>query len=103
MTWINCKEQMPADMEVVIALYLGHWLGRGNSGITDAYAVDGQWVNIPEGITIAGWMPVPDKGELPEWLATSIDDHVLVDLCKERMNEKNVHVNLDATGYASAR
>lgn len=37
MTWINFKEQMPADMEVVITLYLGYWPSRGNIGTTDAY------------------------------------------------------------------
>lgn len=95
MSWINPKDQMPEDREVVIALYLGYWSGRGNSGITDAYAVGRQWFNIPEGVTVAGWLPVPDKGELPEWLATSIDDHALVELCKERINEKSVYVNLE--------
>lgn len=52
-------------MEVVIALYLGHWPGRGNSGVTDIYAVDDNWFNIPEGVAIVGWMPVPDTGHLP--------------------------------------
>ena len=56
---------MPEDMEVVIALYLGHWPGRGNSGIADVYAADGEWFNIPEGVAIVGWMPVPDTGHLP--------------------------------------
>ncbi len=95
MSWINPAEQMPADREVVIALYLGAWPGRGNSGITDAYAVERQWYNIPEGVTVAGWMPVPDEGELPEWLAASIDDQAIVEVCKERMNEKSDHFNLD--------
>lgn len=63
--WINCKEEMPEDMEVVIALYLGHWPGRSNSGIADVYAADGEWFNIPEGVAIVGWMPVPDTGHLP--------------------------------------
>jgi hypothetical protein len=62
--WIGCKERMPEDMEVVIALYLGHWPGRGNSGIADVYASDGEWFNIPEGVAIVGWMPVPDTGHL---------------------------------------
>lgn len=52
-------------MEVVIALYLGHWPGRSNSGITDIYAVDGEWFNIPEDVAIVGWMPVPDTEHLP--------------------------------------
>jgi hypothetical protein len=56
MSWINPKEQMPEHREVVIVLYLGYWSGRGSSGITD----------ILEGATVAAWMPVPDKGELPE-------------------------------------
>jgi hypothetical protein len=43
-----CKEKMPEDMEVVIAMYLGRWPGRGNSGIADVYAVDGKWFNLPE-------------------------------------------------------
>ncbi len=63
--WINCKEKMPEDMEVVIALYMGHWPDRGNSGITDAYALDGKWFNLPEGVAIVGWMPVPNTGHLP--------------------------------------
>ncbi|MCG8381740.1 MAG: DUF551 domain-containing protein [Gammaproteobacteria bacterium] len=63
--WINCKEQMPEDMEVVIALYLGHWPGRGNSGIADVYAVDGKWFNLPGGVAVVGWMPVPATGHLP--------------------------------------
>ncbi len=52
-------------MKVVIALYLGHWPGRGNSGIADVYAVDGKWFNLPEGIAIVGWMPIPDTEHLP--------------------------------------
>ncbi len=40
--WINCKDSMPEDMEVVIALYLGYWPGRSNSGITDVYAFGGE-------------------------------------------------------------
>ncbi|WBU42679.1 MULTISPECIES: DUF551 domain-containing protein [Marinobacter] len=100
MSWINPKDQMPEDREIVIALYLGCWSGRGNSGITDAYAVDRQWGNIPEGVTVVGWMPLPNKDALPEWLATSFDDHALVDLCKERMNEKSVHANLDDDEYS---
>ena len=63
--WINCKERMPTDMEVVIALYLGHWPSRGNSGIADIYAVDGEWFNLPEGVAIIGWMPVPNTDHLP--------------------------------------
>lgn len=62
--WIHCKEKMPADLEVVIALYLGAWPGRGNSGIADVYAVDGHWPKIPEGVAIVGWMPVPDTTHL---------------------------------------
>ncbi|QBM19265.1 hypothetical protein MARI_34110 (plasmid) [Marinobacter sp. JH2] len=99
MSWINPKDQMPEDREVVIVLYLGCWSGRGNSGISDAYAVGRQWVNIPEGVTVSAWMPVPDKDELPEWLATSIDDHALINQCKERVNEKGVYVNLDDDEY----
>ena len=63
--WIDCRERMPEDLVVVIALYVGHWPKRGNSGITDAYAYDAAWFNIPEGVTIAGWMPVPDTDHLP--------------------------------------
>ena len=62
--WIDCRERMPEDLVVVIALYVGHWPKRGNSGITDAYAYDGAWFNIPEGVTIRGWMPVPDTDHL---------------------------------------
>ncbi|MCH8498644.1 MAG: DUF551 domain-containing protein [Marinobacter sp.] len=58
--WIDCRDRMPKDLVVVIALYLGHWPRRGNGGITDAYAYNGTWFNIPEGVTIAGWMPIPD-------------------------------------------
>jgi hypothetical protein len=46
-------------------LYLGDWPGRGNGGIVDVYAVDGEWFNIPESVDIVGWMPVPDTGYLP--------------------------------------
>jgi hypothetical protein len=63
--WINCKDKMPEDMAVVIALYLGCWPGRGNSGITDIYAFDGEWFNLPEGVLIVGWMPIPDTAHLP--------------------------------------
>ncbi len=63
--WINSEEKIPEDMEVVIALYLGHWPGRGNSGIADIYAIDGNWFNIPEGVAIVGWMPIPDTQHLP--------------------------------------
>lgn len=63
--WIDCNKSMPEDMEVVIALYLGYWPGRGNSGVADIYAADGKWFNIPEGINIIGWMPVPDTKQLP--------------------------------------
>jgi hypothetical protein len=62
--WINCKDKMPEDMAVVIALYLGCWPGRGNSGITDMYAFDGKWFNLPEGVVIVGWMPMPDTANL---------------------------------------
>ncbi len=63
--WINYKDKMPEDMAVVIALYLGCWPGRGNSGITDIYAFDGEWFNLPEGVLIVGWMPIPDTAHLP--------------------------------------
>lgn len=63
--WIDCNEKMPVDMEVVIALYLGCWPGRGNSGVIDIYAVDGKWFNIPQGVHVVGWMPVPDTAHLP--------------------------------------
>ena len=63
--WINCEDNMPEDMEVVIALYLGFWSERGNGGITDAYAVDGVWSNLPENVVIIGWMPMPDTTHLP--------------------------------------
>lgn len=29
------------------------------------HAVDGMWFNIPERVTIVGWMPVPDTTHLP--------------------------------------
>lgn len=63
--WINCIEKMPEDMLPVIALYLGCWPGRGNSGITDIYAADGVWINLPEDVVIVGWMPIPDTKHLP--------------------------------------
>jgi hypothetical protein len=63
--WIDCNKSMPEDMEVVIALYLGYWPGRGNSGVADIYAADGKWFNIPEGVNIIGWMSVPDTNHLP--------------------------------------
>lgn len=56
---------MPEDMEVVIALYLGHWPHRGNSGITDPYAVNGEWHSIPESVHVVGWLPLPDTAHLP--------------------------------------
>lgn len=56
---------MPEDMVVVIALYLGCWPGRGNSGVTDMYAADGIWVNLPEAVVIVGWMLIPDTKHLP--------------------------------------
>jgi hypothetical protein len=63
--WINCNEKMPADMEAVITLYVGYWPDRSNSGVTDAYAVDGKWFNIPEGVRMVGWMPIPSTTHLP--------------------------------------
>lgn len=63
--WINCNERMPEDMDTVIALYLGSWPSRGNSGVIDIYAVRGKWFNIPEGVHIVGWMAVPDTAHLP--------------------------------------
>lgn len=63
--WIKCKDQMPEDMMPVIALYLGRWPGRGNSGITEANAVDGEWEDIPKSVVIIGWMPIPDTKHLP--------------------------------------
>lgn len=63
--WIDCNEKMPVDMEAVIALYLDYWPGRGNSGVTDIYAVDGKWFNIPQGVHVVGWMPLPDMAHLP--------------------------------------
>lgn len=63
--WINCKDKTPENMAVVIALYLGCWPRRGNSGITDIYAFGGEWSNLPEGVLIAGWMPIPDTAHLP--------------------------------------
>lgn len=56
---------MPEDMEVVIALYLGCWPGRGNSGVIDIYACDGVWFDLPEGVVIVGWMLIPDTAHLP--------------------------------------
>lgn len=64
MRWIDCKHRMPEDMDVVIALYAGHWPSRGNSGIVDIYAYEGQWFNIPEEVRIIAWMPVPDTSHL---------------------------------------
>lgn len=63
--WIDCKDEMPEDMEVVIALYLGCWPRRGSSGITDAYARNGVWFGLPEGVVIVGWMLIPDTAHLP--------------------------------------
>lgn len=63
--WIKCKDKMPEDMMPVIALYLGCWPGRGNSGITEANAVDGEWENLPDNVVIVGWMPIPDTKHLP--------------------------------------
>lgn len=74
--WVNCSDKMPRDMEVVIALYLGHWPGRGNSGVIDIHTVDGKWFNIPEDVHIVGWMPSPDTAHLP-----------IAEYCTNRSNE----------------
>lgn len=63
--WINSSEKMPADKEVVITLYVGYWPNRGNSGVTDAYTIEGMWFDIPEGVQIVGWMPIPSTAHLP--------------------------------------
>lgn len=66
MKWIECTDQMPEDMEVVIALYCGHWPGRGQSGVVDAYTYKGRWFNIPENVSIAAWIPLLDTNELTQ-------------------------------------
>ena len=64
--WILSSDKMPKDLEVVIGLYRGVWPCRGNGGITDVYAVNGNWFNVPEGVEIVAWMPNPDTRHLPE-------------------------------------
>ncbi len=58
--WIDSDDKMPHDHEVVIVLYAGRWPGRGVSGVADLYAHDGVWFNVPEGVTVCGWIPMPN-------------------------------------------
>ncbi len=62
--WIKSSSQMPHDLEVVIGLYVGDWPSRGRGGIIDVYAYDGRWFNLPEGVDIVGWMPIPDTSAI---------------------------------------
>lgn len=59
-TWIDPLFQMPPDGLVVIVEFAGMWPNHGNTGIRDAYAWNGQWYNIPEGVSITKWMFIPD-------------------------------------------
>ncbi|EKE75983.1 DUF551 domain-containing protein [Gallaecimonas xiamenensis] len=63
--WIPCSDAMPADLAVVVVLYQGVWPHRGNGGITDLYAVGGNWVQVPQGVVVVAWMPIPDTSALP--------------------------------------
>lgn len=58
MKWIT--DRLPRGGVVVIALYVGRWPGRGMGGVTDLYVWDDQWCNVPEGVTIVGWVPMPN-------------------------------------------
>lgn len=57
---IDCKKQMPPDLQVVMVQYSGPWPHRsGGGGITDIYAYNGEWFNIPDSVTIDWWLPIP--------------------------------------------
>lgn len=55
--WIT--DRLPAGGVLVIARFTGHWDGRGNGGVTDLYQWDGEWFNVPAGVTVTGWIPMP--------------------------------------------
>lgn len=62
--WIDPQKDMPEDGEVVIGLYQGYWPGRGNGGISDMYAMNQSWANLPDSIKVVGWMLAPDDRHL---------------------------------------
>lgn len=50
---------LPPQGKVVIIEYQGEWPGRGNGGITDAYAWECKWFNLPSSVKVTRWMYIP--------------------------------------------
>jgi hypothetical protein len=67
--WIT--DSLPPDMHVVIMKFDGFWPGLGCGGIVDRYCYGGSWFNIPDTVTVTGWMYAPDN---PPGTATDADD-----------------------------
>ncbi len=57
--WVT-DGSLPPEGKVVIIEYQGEWPGRGSGGITDAYAWDRRWFNLPSGIEVTKWMYIPE-------------------------------------------
>jgi len=58
--WIDCNDQMPEDMTVVLAM-------SNSGGVRDLYTYGGKWFNVPywwpKGVNF--WMPLPDAPKKP--------------------------------------
>ena len=61
----NCMydpaKHLPPDKHVVIICYEGFWPYRGHTGIADAYLLNGDWHNVPVGVTVKWWMFDPEN------------------------------------------
>ncbi|MEI8659240.1 hypothetical protein [Vibrio sp. Hal054] len=75
--WINPNEHMPVDDIVVIGRYEGRIDTRGNGGVIDVYAHNGKWINLPDGVSINGWMYDPEN--LPRLTTTTKHDISRID------------------------
>ena len=98
--WIT--DHQPPDMHVVIMKFEGFWPGLGCGGIIDRYCYDGSWFNIPETITVTGWMYAPDN---PPGTATDVDD--IPDFSpgngnKARRRAATLRIDMDASMKAGA-
>lgn len=57
--WVT-DGSLPLDGKVVIIEYQGEWPGRGNGGITNAYAWCRRWFNLPSGVKVTRWRYMPE-------------------------------------------
>ena len=61
----NCRydpaKRLPPDKHVVIVSCEGFWPYRGHNIIADAYILNGDWHNVPVGVTVKWWMFDPDN------------------------------------------